>query len=210
MAHSQVLPPDCSLDEWRVVPESTRLQIASERMHILPSSKFEHTGVFEGFVRNREGKKRLILRLRDDSQLEFKVERDLREKYEDELEPGALITVTGFQKFSLPVKIKRVIQRIRIQFSPPRKVDHCAKCPIHVCAKKNCWKSGGKELMAELRLKIHAAGLDDAVDLRSVGCLDECKKAPNIEFGKKVLTRCSSDTVDQIIASLLERKNGQG
>jgi hypothetical protein len=166
--------------------------------------------VFEGFARNDEGKRRLLLRLRDDSQLEFKVDKEIRKKFDEELVPGALITVTGFQRFSLPAKVKRVIQRIRIQFSPPRKVDPCAKCPVHVCAKKNCWKSGGKELMAELRVKIHAAGLDDSVDLRPVGCLDECKKAPNIEFGKKVLTRCTSETVDQIVASLLERKNGQG
>jgi hypothetical protein len=178
-------------------------------MHLPSQTKFQYTGVFEGFIRNSQGKRRLLLALVDDTKVEFKLEKKLRHEWEDQLAPGALVTVTGYEQHRLLREVKRVIMRVKVLIPGRRESSACQTCVIKVCAKKNCWRSGGKELMAEVKARVAAAGLQEVVEVKAVGCLDECKRAPNMQVGKHVHTRCSAATVDKVIASIAARQSGE-
>lgn len=175
-------------------------------MHLLPQSKFQYTGVFQGYVRNQEGKRRLVLTLVDDREVHFKVEKEVRKEWEDRLTPGALITVTGFERHRLLKEVKRVIKRIKLLKPGRKEPDACEKCAVKICAKKNCWRSGGKELMAELKERLAQAGLADAVEVKAVGCMDQCKRAPNLEFEKHIHSRCSSADIQRIVARIAAKR----
>lgn len=175
-------------------------------MHLLSQSKFQYTGVFQGYVRNLEGKRRLVLTLVNDQELQFKVEKEVRKEWEDRLHPGALITVTGFEHYRLVREVKRVIKRIKLLKPGRREPDACEKCVIRICAKKNCWRSGGKELMAEVKERLAEAGLTDEVEVKAVGCMDQCKRAPNLEFQKHIHSRCSSVDVARIVARIAAKR----
>ena len=71
---------------------------------------------------------------------------------------------------------------------------------IRVCAKKNCWKQGGRELYEALDRQLDALGRPANVTLQPVGCLDQCKHAPNVECGHRVYSRCTSHEAEAIMA----------
>jgi NADH:ubiquinone oxidoreductase subunit E len=68
-----------------------------------------------------------------------------------------------------------------------------------VCAHKDCWRSGGRELWRELKRQIDEGGLGDIVRLKAVDCLDECKRGPNAEAGGCEFHRCSPRDAENIL-----------
>jgi NADH:ubiquinone oxidoreductase subunit E len=63
--------------------------------------------------------------------------------------------------------------------------------PIRLCTKKKCWKNGGKELWYGLEREIDESGLTGVVRLKAVGCLDNCKRGPNLEIEGCLHGRCN-------------------
>lgn len=175
-------------------------------MHYLLESKFELTGVFEGLVRNGEGKRRLRLQSDNGEILELKFPKELRKHYENRLRPGSKITVSGMEHRRMFHEAKRVISRLWILSVPTGQPSACAKCPIRVCAKKNCWKNGGKELWSFLEKRIAEEGLEDVVELRAVGCLKNCDRAPNAVYNREVIGRCSSHRAESIIEDIASKQ----
>lgn len=51
-----------------------------------------------------------------------------------------------------------------------------ARAKVLICKKSNCWKKGGKEVYQALK----NACDEGQIQLKTVGCLKQCKKAPNI------------------------------
>jgi NADH:ubiquinone oxidoreductase subunit E len=37
------------------------------------------------------------------------------------------------------------------------------------------------------------------VTVKAVGCLDNCKRGPNVQVGKKLFARCGAEAVDEIL-----------
>jgi NADH:ubiquinone oxidoreductase subunit E len=75
----------------------------------------------------------------------------------------------------------------------------CMTCPILVCARKNCWRNGGKELWRALERRIEEEGLQDVVKLRAVDCLDRCKQGPNAEWAGHEFSRCRPIDAERIV-----------
>lgn len=142
---------------------------------------FQLCGVFEGFVRTREGKKRLVLRT-SDGELLLKVERGLRRDLSGRLSRGTEIALSGEVRTArFTGESKRVVTRCEIINQVAPTVAAAPSGTIRVCAKKNCWKQGGRELWRALEGEIEARGWSGSVRLKAVDCLDECKHAPNLE-----------------------------
>lgn len=173
-------------------------------MHFLLESKFELKGVFEGLEKNAEGKRRLRLRV-EGKVLELKLPKELRKQYVDRLRPGAEILVGGLEQRRMFKEAKRVISRIWILSMPSAQPAACVKCPIRVCSKKNCWKSGGKQLWNYLENRIEEEGLGDIVELRAVGCLKNCDNPPNIAYNRKVHGCCSRQYADRILEEIASK-----
>ena len=160
---------------------------------------FQMHGEFAGFIRTREGKKRMILRVSGEEIL-LKVERELRRELSGHLAIGAAVAVAGVMRTELFTgESKRVVTHVKPlgQAAQP--------CTFKVCAKKNCWKQGGRELWQALETAVAEQDLGDAVRLKAVGCLDECKHAPNVECQGHVHRHCTPAGVRRLLAEVTAR-----
>jgi Thioredoxin-like [2Fe-2S] ferredoxin len=175
-------------------------------MHFLSRTKFDLTGELAGFVRNREGKRRMLLRVEESEPVALKLPKDLRRALESRLAPGVRVAVLGIEYRDFAGESKYVVSHLRVLSpAPSGTLDACEKCPIQVCAKKNCWKNGGKELFERLQVRVAQLGLESVVNVKAVGCLDNCKRRANAECGKRMYERCDAESVDEIIERVKER-----
>ena len=161
----------------------------------LVSIPFALTGDFGGFVSTPTGKRRLRLRMGDYECL-LKVPRLLRRSLIGKLRPGETIRVAGVEDRDPETG---VLRRVATQVASNGAVA-VAACPVLVCAKKNCWRNGGRELWAALERERDALGLAGRIELRRVGCLDRCSSAPNVDCGDAEYTRCSPETAHKILS----------
>lgn len=161
------------------------------------SSTFELQGEFLGFFRDFFGKRRLVLRL-DGKEVFLKIPKGLRHDLEEVLQRGQAIVVTGTEtEDGKSSRDGRMVLQVRIAGEPA-----CVTCPIRVCAKKNCWRNGGKELYRALEDKIEEAGLGDTVKLKAVDCLDHCKHGPNAQIGGQDFHRCTPRDAGRLLDHL--------
>lgn len=181
-------------------------------MHFLLQSSFELTGTFEGYARNEKGKLRMLLRVPDGEVLRLKVPKEIRKSFENRLKPGMELAARGVEKRSFFEPPKRSVSWLRLLSVVPAaaKPSACAKCPIRVCSKKNCWKSGGKELWAHLEKRIAEEGLEDVVELKAVGCLGNCKRAPNAVYSRELYGRCTKADADAMLADIAAKQRAAG
>src|SRR3954462_6546963 len=132
----------------------------------------QRRGIFAGFVRTLLGKRRLLLH-RDGDELLLKVPKELRHVVEARLTPGQEVIVwgeEGIEKRSgetvFPVS---KVQTAGFATGAPAAF---LVSPIQVCSKKNCWRSGGKELDAALRQALDPRGLAGLVEVHEGSGLD--------------------------------------
>lgn len=160
-------------------------------------SSFELQGEFAGFFRDIFGKRRMVLRI-DGEEVFLKIPKALRRELETQLRPGQPVAVAGTEALDLERgRDTRTVLQVTVAGEKG-----CITCPIRVCAKKHCWRAGGKELYRELERKITEAGLQDTVKLKAVDCLDDCKHGPNVEIAGTDFRRCTPRDADRILAQL--------
>ena len=76
---------------------------------------------------------------------------------------------------------------------------------IRVCTKGSCRKKGSLQLLAQLENQTQAQGLTDRIRVQAIGCLKQCKTAPNMQLPhgqtlgavsaidlESILSRCQS------------------
>ena len=169
------------------------------------SKPFELHGEFAGFIRTLLGKRRMVLRTgREDCFL--KVPKALRHRLTGSLYPGSKIAVTGYEVMEEGGRgPKLVVSSVHLVTSSGLEVP--AGCPIRVCTKKNCWRSGGKELWHALEATLAERGLTGVVQLEGVDCLDHCKRAPNAEWQGCEFHRCHPRDAEKIVDAVEDQEN---
>ncbi len=171
----------------------------------LPPVKFELRGEFTGFIRDDAGKRRMVLR-RGTEEWRLKVRKDLRSQLADQLQPGQHIAVSGLEESNeRSGSVRRVVLGVEvIDRSPAHGLQPapCAVCTVRVCAKKNCWRNGGKELWEALQREITVGGMAEKVKLKAVDCLDNCKRAPNAAAKNRFYQRCAAGSAAAILAEI--------
>jgi hypothetical protein len=158
----------------------------------------ERRGLFAGFVRTLLGKRRMLLH-RDGDELLLKVPKELRHVLEARLSRGQEVIVWGEEELE-----KRSGETVFTGAPAAFLVS-----PIQVCSKKNCWRSGGKELDAALRQALDQRGLAGMVEVHEISCLDHCKRAPNCEWSGHVFSRCSPRDAAWIVEQVAAGMRGQ-
>jgi hypothetical protein len=173
--------------------------------HAPVSSKpFEMQGEFAGFIRSLVGKRRMVLRTEKEDHF-LKVPKALRHRLTGALFPGSKIAVTGHEVHEEGGRgPKLVVETVHLVTAAGLEVP--AGCPIRVCTKKNCWRSGGKELWHALEAELAERGLTGVVQLEGVDCLDHCKKAPNAEWEGCEFHRCTPRDAERIVDTVEERE----
>lgn len=169
------------------------------------SQPFELHGEFAGFIRTLLGKKRMVLRTEKDDCF-LKVPKALRHRLTGALIPGSKIAVTGHQVVEESGRgPKMVVSTVQLLTAAGTAVP--VGCPIRVCTKKNCWRSGGKELWHALETTLAERGLTGVVQLEEVDCLDHCKRAPNAEWQGCEFHRCSPKDAEKIVDAVEDQEN---
>ncbi len=165
-----------------------------------PASTFELIGRFGGWVRTDAGKRRLLLHDGEHAFL-LKVPRLLRRNLIGKYHAGQMVHVAGTEERD-PVTgvFKRTVARLRADSSDSTPA---VSCPVQVCAKKNCWRKGGRELWDALGRERDARGLTEQIELRQVGCLDRCKHAPNADWGDREFSHCTPGDAATIITHVV-------
>lgn len=134
----------------------------------------------------------------DEAELYLKVPKRLRKTLRSTLAPGQRIFIGGTLKVDRKSgEEHRIVSHVRLADGA------LLACPIRVCARKNCWRNGGKELYRALRDGIDEAGLTDDVRLKTVDCLDHCKRGPNAECAGRNFHRCQPTDAAKILQSFL-------
>ena len=180
-------------------PSLTHLSLGpTPALHSVVSREFQIEGEFRGFFRNNiSGKRRMAVRA-DAAELYLKVPKRLRETLRSALAPGQRIYIGGTLKFDRKTgKERRIVSHVRVADGA------LLTCPIRVCARKNCWRNGGKELYQALRDGIDKAGLADDVRLKRVDCLDHCKRGPNAACAGRNFHHCQPVDAAKILQPFL-------
>jgi hypothetical protein len=124
----------------------------------------------------------------------LKVPKELRRLLDARLERGESIVVFGSEiiekRSGLPRLVVSKIQRGSAAGAGTLG-NPCLACPILVCTKKNCWRSGGKELFAALGNALLDRDLGAIVEVREIECLGHCDVAPNCEWNNHEYHNCS-------------------
>lgn len=164
-----------------------------------PSTRFELHGVFAGFFRDVFGKRRMVLRVAGE-EVDLKVPKALRHELENRLHAGQPITVAGTENGeSEDDRQRRIVTGVKIA-GDPEWVAASAGCTLRVCAKKRCWRNGGRELWHALEEELESSGrLRDRVKLKAVECLGHCKRGPNVEAGGREFHHCSRRDAHRIL-----------
>jgi hypothetical protein len=136
----------------------------------------------------------MVLRVGDE-ELYLKVRKELREQLLGKVAEGDEIIAVGVDE-SAGRGRRLIVSSVRSASGSAL----CATCPIHVCVKKNCWRSGGRELWAALERRLAEAGLAEVVELKAVDCLDHCKHAPNAEWQGHSYRQCGPAEIAGIVA----------
>ena len=166
---------------------------------------FDLTGEFGGFVFTAAGKRRMVLRVAGQNQL-VKVPRLLRRRIIGTFRTGQVLRVTGTQELDERGTVnRRIAEQIvpgGVEVPPPVVQARAAVCTVKVCAKKNCWRSGGQKLFKALKEEAAVRGLAERVEVKAVGCLDRCKQAPNLDTPWREYRRCTARDAQSILTEV--------
>ena len=168
------------------------------------SHPFDLTGEFSGIILTDAGKHRLLLRIGGAERL-FKVPKWMRRRMAGNFRPGETVRVSGTEErdaFAGTSKwLASGVLPVDGAVAAPT-LDAASSAPIRVCAKKDCWRHGGRELYDALEAGIEVHGLAGQVRLKAVNCLDRCKHGPNIDWGDQEYSRCTLRDTETILDRL--------
>lgn len=153
-------------------------------------SQFTIVGELEDLITKSNDIKSLQL-VTEEGEYWIKVAKELRKILKEKLKPGCLLKVTGMRKYEIHKgKIKYKAYGVELLEKPgvvealPERQSVTAvakpKAKVLFCQKSTCWKKGGKTACALLKAELESQGIADRVEIKTVGCLKQCKKAPNI------------------------------
>jgi (2Fe-2S) ferredoxin len=151
----------------------------------MSKSCFHLQGQLLAFV-IKDGYKVKYLRLAvGDRERWIKLPKKVSATLDPRLAPGCWLDVSGTQKLEKTGKLELKAQTVELaQTAAPRPCPASPATPaptkILLCGKSSCQKRGGKDLCQALEQNLRDRGLDDRVQIKTTGCLKNCKQGPNL------------------------------
>ena len=152
-------------------------------------TQFRIFGKLENFVIKSNNCLKSLQVVSEGEEYWIKVAKEVRKSLKLELESGCFVQVTGMRKHDVHRgKVKYKAYKIELlapatikstkNFSLGAKTK--AKAKVLFCQKSTCWKKGGKATCESLKQELNNRGIADLVEIKKVGCLKQCKQAPNM------------------------------
>lgn len=156
-------------------------------------SEFTITGRLEDFIVNSKGrvKSLYVSTAEEDYSIEVAKERkNILGKY---LQPGCYLKVTGMRKYRLDrdracykaYRIELLTQQspaetesAKIKSAETKSVTNKPKAKILVCQGSSCCKKGSQRICNLLHTELKTKGITEEVEIKTTGCMKQCKQAP--------------------------------
>lgn len=149
-------------------------------------SEFTIVGRLEDVAIDSKGRiKHLYL---SSPEADYSVEVTKEQKVADKrLKPGCYLKVRGMQKYELHkerVKYKAYYIELLSEQIESTDVDRAIakskpKAKILICQGSTCWQRG-KAVYEKLQQEICSQGIAKQVEIKTIGCLKQCKQAPSL------------------------------
>ncbi len=170
-------------------------------------SEFTIIGQLEDFVSKSDNCVKYLQLTTSEEDYSIKVAKELRSKLAKHLKPGCWLKVTGMRKYELhkgivnykayrvelladqlspqlasniPTTANTAKPNTSIRYAEETSAPLSVKAKVLFCHKSTCWKKGGKATCQLLKSELEKQGIADQVEIKTVGCLKQCKKAPNM------------------------------
>lgn len=154
-------------------------------------SEFTMVGKLEDFVIKSNGRVRYLQLSTDKGEYWLKVAKERNNILNQQLKIGCWLKVTGMRKNKLHRgEVDYKAYRIELLRKPISEnlihgnldVTTIAKPKAKVlfCQKSNCWQQGGKAACELLKAELQNRGMSEQVEIKTTGCLKQCKQAPNM------------------------------
>ena len=157
-------------------------------------SEFVAIGELQEMTVKSDGRVKYLLLSTEQEAHWLKVAKDQPKNLSKQLKLGSRLKVKGMLKqkakkdkaeykaYSIELLSAPAVKETPLVEAPKAKPSKSKKsaAKVLICKKSNCWKSGGKEVYKELVSELDKNGIGDRVEIKTTGCLNRCKKAPNI------------------------------
>jgi NADH:ubiquinone oxidoreductase subunit E len=178
-------------------------------------SEFTAIGQLQELTIKSDGRVKYLRLSTEQQEYWLKVAKD-QPKSLSQLQPGCRLEVKGMVKQKLKqdtveykaysIKLLNVPSLTATSVNPsttkPGKSKQL-KAKVLICKKSNCWNQGGKEICRKLESELDNRGISEQVEIKTTGCLNKCKKAPNLVIlpDKKQYVRVRPQQIATIIES---------
>ena len=154
-------------------------------------TQFTITGKLETLPIESDRRIKSLQLVTEQGEYSIKIAKEMRKSLSTKLQPGCWLKVTGMCKNEIHKgKVKYKAYGIELLSQPvlkkvSAKSANCAvatkaKAKVLFCQKSTCWERGGKAACQLLKTELENRGISDRVEVKTVGCLKQCKKAPNM------------------------------
>ena len=134
------------------------------------------------------------------------------------LQLGCKLKITGMRKNRLHKdEVEYKAYRLEL-LEPPVKIepeivakgDRQKKASILVCQGKSCCQRGGMAINAQLQQELQAAGIAERVEIKTTGCMKQCKQAPQIVLpNRQRHSRIQPEQIKKIVNNLFISNRNQ-
>ena len=152
-------------------------------------SEFTVTGKLEDFKIKSNGRVQYLQLSTDEGEYWLKVAKERQNTLGQHLQVGCWLKVTGMRKNKLhkgevdykAYRIELLSQPISENSLPSNSAAKTiAKAKVLFCQKSNCWQQGGKAACELFKAELQNRGMSEQVEIKTTGCLKQCKYAPNL------------------------------
>ena len=126
------------------------------------------------------------------------------------LQSGCWLEASGMRKYELHQdRVKYKAYRIKLLQAPSEKpatsdeiTTANTKAKVLICQGSSCWKNGAKAACESLQSELQTKGILDRIELKTTGCLKQCKQAPNLIIlpGRIRCSRVQPKQVSKLVA----------
>lgn len=172
-------------------------------------SEFTIVGQLKDFTISSKARVKYLHLSTAEAEYSIKVAKEQKTILSQHLTPGCWLKITGMKKHELhKEQVKYKAYRIELlaehlpntlTTSTPRKVK------VLFCQSSNCWKKGGKTACEILQAELRSQGIEDRVEIKTSGCLKQCKQAPNLIImpGGNRYSRVRPKNISRLISQYL-------
>ena len=153
-------------------------------------SEFTIVGRLEDFVISSKGRIKYLSLSTPEEDYSIALAKSPNNVLGKYLKPGCWLKVTGMRKCKLD-RAEVEYKAYRIELLPEQASFNNAIAPkqkkakILVCQGSSCGKQGGQAICNLLQAELKAKGITNEVEIKTTGCMKQCKQAPCANYARE-------------------------